>query len=340
MIDTTPGIPASPDLVTVVMPIYNSVSGMTGYLSLAIQSVLAQTHDNFEFIIVDDGSTDDYTAIRAELAFERRLTWLTQKNQGQSAARNFGASHGHGKWLAFIDHDDAWYPNWLATAITAATTNHCAFVYCDVDEIDKDGTILNRAFFKSTGRGIHPKRNLADVIGQDCFVMPTAMLMTRQVFLDVGGFNPSLAGCEDDDLYRRIYEVADTYFLATPQTRFRATTTSASFSTNMDISRIRYMNILLQSYSKNQISQLVAPRFLKLFSGIYRQAVAVGDTKRKNIATTGLRQLKPFLTLNLRISLIIFLSLPPSAIKYWQDTSQTSDIYKYASKLLGNRTDK
>lgn len=81
MAEFPPGTPASPDLVTVVMPIYNSGSGMSRNLSLAIISVLAQTHHNLELIIIDDGFTDDYTAIRAEFEVDPCLTWLAQPNQ-------------------------------------------------------------------------------------------------------------------------------------------------------------------------------------------------------------------------------------------------------------------
>jgi hypothetical protein len=77
------------DLVTVVLPVFNALSSNPEYLPLAIESVIAQTHRKLELIIVDDGSTDDYTALRGRFA-DQRIGWLRQDNAGQSAvaARN------------------------------------------------------------------------------------------------------------------------------------------------------------------------------------------------------------------------------------------------------------
>src|SRR5580704_11168378 len=98
------------DLITVVLPVFNALSSSPEYLPLSIESVIAQTHRNLELIIVDDGSTDDYTALRSRCT-DQRITWLRQDNAGQSAARNRGARAGHGMFIAFIDQDDRWYSN-------------------------------------------------------------------------------------------------------------------------------------------------------------------------------------------------------------------------------------
>src|SRR5580704_5180413 len=100
---------AEPDaLVTVVLPVFNALSSNPEYLPLSIESVITQTHQNLELIIVDDGSTDDYTALRSRFT-DHRIVWLRQDNAGQSSARNHGARAGNGVFLAFIDQDDRWY---------------------------------------------------------------------------------------------------------------------------------------------------------------------------------------------------------------------------------------
>ena len=77
------------DLVTVVLPAFNALSSNPEYLALAIESAIAQTHPNFKLIIVDDGSADDYTALRGRFT-DQRITCLRQDNAVQSAvaARN------------------------------------------------------------------------------------------------------------------------------------------------------------------------------------------------------------------------------------------------------------
>ena len=94
-------------LVSVVIPSYNR-----GWVvQEAIESVLGQDYDDFELIVVDDGSTDETRDI---LAAYDNITVLEQSNQGVSAARNKGVAHANGTFIAFLDSDDVWLPRKLA----------------------------------------------------------------------------------------------------------------------------------------------------------------------------------------------------------------------------------
>ena len=96
--------------VSVIMPVYNSKQ----YLACAIESVLSQTHKNFELILVDDGSTDGCDAVcDAYMQKDRRVRVIHKSNGGISSARNAGVSAARGEYLAYCDNDDKYLPNLL-----------------------------------------------------------------------------------------------------------------------------------------------------------------------------------------------------------------------------------
>ena len=102
-------------LFSVIIPTFNRAS----LVRETVQSVLDQEGNDFEIIVVDDGSTDDTRAVLAE--FGERVQVFTQQNRGPGAARNFGASQARGRYLAFLDSDDVWFPWTLAAYRELAT---------------------------------------------------------------------------------------------------------------------------------------------------------------------------------------------------------------------------
>src|ERR1700727_3988164 len=102
---------ASAPLVTVVTPVHN----IAKYIGEAVDSVLGQTFRNFEYLVVDDASTDDSAAvIKARAGGDPRLRLLIHdQNQGVSAARNTGIREARGQDIAFLDGDDRWHPKLL-----------------------------------------------------------------------------------------------------------------------------------------------------------------------------------------------------------------------------------
>ena len=103
--------------VSVIMPVYNAGK----YLHECLDSLLAQTLENFEVICVDDGSSDDSPAILSEYAEkDQRFTILTQDHGGAGAARNLGMSHAKGKHLIFLDSDDRFLPRMLELSVKKA----------------------------------------------------------------------------------------------------------------------------------------------------------------------------------------------------------------------------
>ena len=95
---------------SVVIPLYNKAE----CVKHTIESVLAQTIDDFEIVVIDDGSTDSGASVVQGIN-DNRIRLIQQENQGVSAARNTGISNAKGEIVAFLDADDIWMPDFLAT---------------------------------------------------------------------------------------------------------------------------------------------------------------------------------------------------------------------------------
>jgi glycosyltransferase involved in cell wall biosynthesis len=115
-------------LVSIILPTYND----RNYLPATIASALAQRYENFEVILVDDGSRDGSEAIyRALAAQDARLRCLRQENQGLSAARNAGLALARGELIAFLDSDDLLHPEFLARLVALQQAEDADLVVCD-----------------------------------------------------------------------------------------------------------------------------------------------------------------------------------------------------------------
>ena len=179
--------------VSVVIPTYNRWP----FVGDAVDSVLAQSYTDFELIIADDGSTDD-TATQL-VKFGSRLKLLRQTNRGAASARNFAVNEARGRYLAFLDSDDLWLPKKLEIQINFMERNPSVQI-CQAEEIwVRNGVRVNP-------KAKHRKPS-GDIFARSlelCLVSPSAVLMTRELFCRVGGFDESLPVCEDYDLWLRI----------------------------------------------------------------------------------------------------------------------------------------
>ena len=99
--------------ISVIVPTYNR----TRFLPISIKSILAQTFEDYEIIIVDDGSTDDTSTVVRSFS-DSRIKYIRQSNAGQAAARNTGLSHAAGEYIGFLDDDDLYVPSALQVLST------------------------------------------------------------------------------------------------------------------------------------------------------------------------------------------------------------------------------
>lgn len=121
------------DLVSIIMPSYNT----GGFIAQAIESVLAQTYDNWELIIVDDCSTDDTDVVVSRYTDSRIRYLKNPKNGGAAVSRNYALLEAKGRWIAFLDSDDLWIPRKLEKQIRFMEENNYSFSYANYREIDE-----------------------------------------------------------------------------------------------------------------------------------------------------------------------------------------------------------
>jgi len=185
----------NPDLptVSVIIPTFNR----DWCLRDAIDSVLAQTFIDFELIVVDDGSTDRTLEILSE--YGDRLRRIHQINRGVSAARNCGIGVSTGRLIAFLDSDDLWLPEKLAVQTAFFELNRSALI-CQTEELwIRNGMRVNprKRHRKPSGLIFEPSLTL-------CLVSPSAVMVRRELFNEVGLFDEQLPACEDYDLWLRV----------------------------------------------------------------------------------------------------------------------------------------
>lgn len=129
-------------LVSVITPVY----ACEKYLPSAIESVLAQTHTNWEMILVDDCSPDNSAAIIFEYQKkDPRIKYLKNPtNCGAAVARNAALAEAQGRYIAYLDADDIWLPDKLEHQLEFMEQNSVAFSCCDYEKIESDGSSLNK----------------------------------------------------------------------------------------------------------------------------------------------------------------------------------------------------
>jgi len=192
-------------LVSVIVPAYNAAP----FISSTIESILAQTYQRFEVLVVDDGSQDETASIvRRYLEKDDRIVLQQQNNRGVAAARNQAISIAKGEYIAPIDADDIWFPQNLEKQITCFLESNAnvGAVYSRSIDIDESG-------FPTGGF------NAADISGKvflnllcHNFIGNASSTMLRRSCLEqVGLYSTEMrekeaGGCEDWDLYLRIAE--------------------------------------------------------------------------------------------------------------------------------------
>lgn len=178
---------------SVVIPTYNRAE----IIGKAIESVLAQTIQNYEIIVVDDGSTDNTCEVLNSLGVDIR--YFRQTNQGPSEARNRGIIESRGQYVAFLDSDDLWYSNKLAK-ISEVIKEHpeAGLFYSDFSLTDKQGNKLRTERCKHiVGDGYH-QLLLTNFIG-------TSTVVVKHECFDICGlFYEKLLARQDWDLWIRI----------------------------------------------------------------------------------------------------------------------------------------
>lgn len=186
--------------ITVLMSVYNSKR----WLTEAINSVLNQTFSDFEFIIIDDGSTDQSPGIIAKFAAtDSRIRVITKKNTGLADSLNVGIQHARGEWVARLDADDICLPGRLKIQHKLAIgSRDIVFVGGGAVAIEADGSVQGANQYPCSHYRL--LRRLRTLGG---FVPHSTAFFRRSAVLSIGGYRTVFHRAQDYDLWLRLIEI-------------------------------------------------------------------------------------------------------------------------------------
>lgn len=196
------------NLVSIIMPSYNTGQ----YIGESIRSVLAQTYENWELIIVDDCSTDDTDAVVSSLADPRIRYFRNEKNSGAAISRNRALREAKGRWITFLDSDDLWHPEKLEKQISFMEENGYSFTYTRYSEVGENGLSLGRTV---SGPGRITRRGMYNYCWPGCLtVMYDAAAVGLVQIKDIRKNN-------DYAMWLKVCHIADCYLLDETLAQYR-----------------------------------------------------------------------------------------------------------------------
>lgn len=200
--------------ISIVMPTYNREN----FIKEAVLSVLGQNYQNFELIIVDDGSTDKTKKIIKSIK-DQRIIYIYQKNLGRSVARNKAIKIARGKYLAFLDSDDLFLPGKLKKQVEFLEKNtEYGMVYTSALNIDEKGKILDYVYEASKSGDIY--KDVAFFLPV-IITLPTVMVR-KDIVIKLRGFDEKMERFEDIDMWRRIAQKYPIYAIPEPLSKIRS----------------------------------------------------------------------------------------------------------------------
>lgn len=189
--------------ISVIIPTYNGAK----YLSEAVDSILKQTYQNFEIIVVDDGSTDNTREIvnnflrlqDISCKLQERIRYFYQENRGLPGARNAGVKQAKGRYIAFLDADDELVPNALEKCIDRAIKTNAEWCIVDIRRVENGISEILTSNIPKDKYLLSILKNAYDFIRQSFF-------FSKKMLIDINLFNISYKVLEDWDLHIRLIE--------------------------------------------------------------------------------------------------------------------------------------
>ena len=247
-----------PPKVSIVTAVYNGED----YLDESVNSILNQTFDDFEFIIINDGSTDN-TLSNLKKIDDPRIRIIHQSNQGQTNALITGINQARGELIARLDVDDYSLPNRLMRQVELMDT-HPGLVFC--------GTRFEELF----GGSLTPQRvkfvktdaEIKKVISYFNPIAHSAAMFRRDAYFKVGGYTKSFSIAMDYDLWVRLLEIGEAHNIEEVLTVTRTRDDSASMRQSR-LKTLEAIKIRFRAYLKFGVNPLLAGFFfLKSLAGL------------------------------------------------------------------------
>lgn len=244
------GIEEATPEVSVVICAYNAAP----FIAETLESVFAQTSQDYEIIVVNDGSTDETDQVIAP--YLDRLTYLKQPNSGPGAARNTAFKYARGRYIALLDSDDQWLPHYLETMLEKMRAEP------EIDVLYPNAFLFGTAQWEGKlFQDICPSTTpvtLEKFLTRECNVFISAVFK-HEILDEVGWFDESLRGSEDFDLWLRMLQHGYRFdFLPEPLARYRKRADSLSSSST------RYFQNVLRALCKALSAPQTTPEQTRL----------------------------------------------------------------------------
>ncbi|HEY8205738.1 MAG TPA: glycosyltransferase [Pyrinomonadaceae bacterium] len=192
---------SSAPTVTIIIPAYN----VAPYIDEALESVFAQTFADYEVIIVNDGSSDTEDLERRLESFSDRIRYFKQENRGAGAARNVGLRAARGEFIAFLDADDLWLPNYLEEQLEFIREHDGDLVCANAINFG-DSVFAGRTYMEFLMPGAAPTGRITflGLVSAKQSLNTPGVVTRRQSIIDVGFFDEGLRNSQDFDLWLRL----------------------------------------------------------------------------------------------------------------------------------------
>ncbi|HCU23455.1 MAG TPA: glycosyl transferase [Deltaproteobacteria bacterium] len=260
--------------VAVVIPTYNRLE----CLREALISVVSQTFAPEQVIVVDDGSTDGtWEWLQNQTEFPVQA--LRQARRGPAAARNRGVAASSSRYVAFLDSDDYWLPTKLAMQLDFLSKNS-EIRFCQSEEIwIRHGIRVN-----PMKKHAKPSGEVFAACLERCLISPSAVMMEKTFFEELGGFDESFPVCEDYELWLRasLRSPFQTLSAALTVKRGGHADQLSRAHWGMDRFRVRALEKLLRSETLNQEQRALAQAVLRNKLGILAQGFAKRQPEAAN----------------------------------------------------------
>jgi glycosyltransferase involved in cell wall biosynthesis len=263
------GVTSSQPLISVVIATYN----MGQYIDQAVDSILKQTWERLEVVIVDDGSTDNTPTVMERYKGDARVIYIQNQNQGQPKAKNCGIKNTKGEFIAFCDADDFWEPNKLEVQMPLFDNPKVGIVYSEVSNIDEN----NNRYTKSANEKRHTGKVTNQLLVEN-FVPFGTSVIRRECIEKNGIFDEDFRMGIDWDLWLR-YSL-DWEFAYTPERTYIYRVWSGQMSTNYR-GRYDYATRILNKFVAQHGSQLDQRYVRKAWADMYvREAVVYARNEK------------------------------------------------------------
>lgn len=186
--------------VSVIIPYHNGKK----FIAEAIESVLSQTYQNFEIIIVDDGPTDNIKAVIEPYTIDSKVKLVQHEtNRGIPSARNTGIRHSKGEYIAFLDQDDLWFPKKLEyqVAVFERASTDLGFVFSNMNIIDNEGIVKICSAVSTIPSNINnfsSQEVLKTLFLNGNFISMITVMVRRECITTIGLFDEIIKGGSDD----------------------------------------------------------------------------------------------------------------------------------------------